>query len=287
MAGVPDVTILLVPIVVLAVVAVLGFVGCTNEYDDLVVAPPQGDPPYKDSPNPPTNLGEFIFQSGPIAWWPLTDPDGASVAIDKVGTEPGGHPGNYVGTVILGPTRGDSLDDSDPFNKPTRFDGAGHIEVTHAQGDTTFETTEFSVEALVLPDAVAGGTGVPEPAPDAYVARNFSATGGWALQVVPGSFVARIWDGSGTETSIELAYSLAMPLGSAWWVLMRFLEGTLWLRVNNDIAGTGGSYAPNTTEPLQMGVGFHGALQQVAVYDRALVEQEATDHMTASKTPPP
>jgi hypothetical protein len=194
-----------------------------------------------------------------------------------------------VGTVTRGT---ESLDDSDPFNMPTVFDGAGHIEVPHAQGDTTFEIDEFSVEALVLPDEVSILT--PDgPPPDAYIVRNFSATGGWALEVVPaahgtvGSFVARIWDASGVATSVQLAYSLAMPLGSAWFVLMRFQAGTLWLRVNNDLDGTGGSYAPNTTEPLQIGVGFHGALQQVAVYDRALVEQEAIDHMTSSKTPPP
>ena len=292
MPGVPELTIVMVPIFVLALVAVLGFVGCTKDFDELVVAPPQGDPPYEDSPNPPTNYGEFISQSGPVAWWPLTDPDGAPVAMDKVGADPGDHPGNYVGTVILGPTRGDSLDDSDPFNKPTRFDGAGHIEVPHAQGDTTFEIPEFSVEALVLPDEVPMSPDNPSP-PDAYIVRNFSATGGWALQVVPGghgtvgSFVARIWDSAGGESSAELGYDLGNPFGSGWYVLMRFLGGTLWLRVNNDIDGTGGSYAPNTTEPLQIGVGFHGALQHVAVYDRALVEQEATDHMTASKTPLP
>ena len=117
-------TILVVPLIVLVLVAVLGFVGCTNDYDALAVGPPKGDPPYVDNPTPPANYNEFIIASGPVAWWPLTDPEGAQVGMDKIGQGPAGdHPGNYVGTVILGPTRGDSLDDSDPFNKPTRFDG--------------------------------------------------------------------------------------------------------------------------------------------------------------------
>jgi hypothetical protein len=214
--------------------------------------------------------------------------------MDKIGQGPSGdHPGNYVGTVILGPARGDSLDDSDPFNQPTRFDGTGHIDVPHVDGDTTFATDAFSVEALVLPDAITMPSAHEPPLPDAYIVRNISATGGWALQVVPGahgsfgSFVAHVWDSGGTPSSVNVGFNLNSPLGSAWYVLMRFLGGTLWLRVNNDLDGTPASYAHNTTEPLQIGVGLHGALQHVAVYDRVLGEQEALDHMLASKTPQP
>ena len=286
--------LLSVPLVVFALVVLFGFAGCWLDAEGKGQLPPQEDPPYVDNPTPPANYNEFIIASGPVAWWPLTDPEGAEVAMDKIGQDPAGdHPGNYVGTVILGPTRGDSLDDSDPFNKPTRFDGSGHIEIPHVQGDTTFVTPdEFSVEALVLPDEVTMPTG-SAPVPDAYIVRNFSATGGWALQVVPGghgtigSFVARIWDSNGVESSVQLGYDLGAPLGSGWWVLMRFKGGILWLNVNSDLDGTNGSYADNTTDPLQIGVGFHGALQHVAVYNRTLGLQEAVDHMQASKTSPP
>ena len=292
MTRVPEVTILVVPLIVLVLVAVLGFVGCTNDYDALAVGPPKGDPPYVDNPTPPANYNEFIIASGPVAWWPLTDPESAQVAMDKIGQDPAGdHPGNYVGNVTRGPAAGQSLDVSAAGNNPTRFDGSGHIEIPHVQGDTTFVTPdEFSVEALVLPDEVTMPTG-SAPVPDAYIVRNFSATGGWALQVVPGghgtigSFVARIWDSNGVESSVQLGYDLGAPLGIAWFVLLRYVGGALWLRVNTDIVGVAGPYADNTTDSLQIGVGFHGALQDVAVYDRALVEQEALDHMQASKTP--
>jgi hypothetical protein len=285
--------LLSLPLVVLALAAALGFVGCTQDFDKLGSGgglPPPDEGPW-DPDSPPANYNEFIIQSGPVAWWPLTDPADAPVAMDKVGPSPSGsHPGNYVGPVTRGT---ESLDDSDPFNMPSVFDGSGHIEVPHAQGDTTFETPEFSVEALVLPHEVAIPPLHDPPLPDAYIVRNFSSSGGWALQVVPGghgtvgSFVARIWDSSGMPTSVQLPYSLAMPLGSAWWVLMRFQADTLWLRVNNDLDGAVGSYAHNTTDPLQIGVDFHGALQHVVVYDRVLGEQEAIDHMQGSKTPSP
>ena len=288
--------LLSVPLVVFALVVLFGFTGCWLDSEGKGKLPPQEDPPYVDNPTPPQDYNGFIIASGPVAWWPLTDPEGAAVAIDKVGQGPAGeHPGNYVGNVILGPGRGDSLDDSDPFNKPTRFDGTGHIEIPLVQGDTTFlaPNDEFSVEALVLPDEVAPPGPHEPPLPDSYVVRNASSTGGWALQVVPGghgtvgSFVARIWDGNGVEKSVQLPYDVNSPLGSGWWVLMRFKAGILWLNVNNDLDGTNGSYADNTTEPLQIGVGLHGAVQHVAVYNRTLGLQEAVDHMTASKTPHP
>ena len=286
--------LLAAPLIVFAIVVLLGFAGCWLDTEGKGQLPPQEDPPYVNNPTPPANYNEFIFASGPVAWWPLTDPEGAPVAMDKVGQGPvGAHPGNHVGTVILGPARGDSLDDSDPFNQPTRFDGTGHIEVPHVQGDTTFVTPEFSVEALVLPDEVTVPSAHDPPLPDGYIVRNFSSSGGWALQVVPGGhgtvgwFVARIWDSNGVESSVQLAYDLGSPFGSGWWVLMRFKGGTLWLNVNSDLDGTNGSYADNTTEPIQIGVGLHGALQDVAVYNRVLGQQEALDHMQASKTPSP
>ena len=97
-------------------------------------------------------------------------------------------------------------------------------------------------------------------------------------------------DQNGVTTSVQLPYNLAAPLGSAWWVLMRYQkgmpEGTLFLRVNSDFKSQFAAYDPNTTTaPLQIGVGLHGELQDVAVYNKVLGAQEALDHMQASKTP--
>jgi hypothetical protein len=62
-------------------------------------------------------------------------------------------------------------------------------------------------------------------------------------------------------------------------------KGTLFLRVNSQFISQFAAYDPNTTAPLQIGVGLHGQLQDVAVYNRVLGAQEALDHMQASKTP--
>src|SRR6266545_6385768 len=112
-------TVLLsVPLVVFALVVLFGFAGCWLDTEGKGVQPPPGgDPPWQGGPTP-ANYNEFVFASGPVAWWPLTDPADAPVAMDKVGPEPGNHPGTYMGSLARGP---ESLDDSDPFNKPTLF----------------------------------------------------------------------------------------------------------------------------------------------------------------------
>jgi hypothetical protein len=285
--------LLSVPVVVFALVVLFGFAGCwldTQGKGTGAPPVPEGGGPWEGGP-PPPDYNEFIQQSGPIAWWPLTDPDGAPVAMDKVGPEPGNHPGTYVGSVLRGQAAGPSLDDSDPFNNPTRFDGTASIDVAH--NDSAFELQEFSVEVLVLPDTAPVDPGQSGPPPDTFIVHNVSSSGGWALLAVPGAhpdtgfFVARVWDSGGSPTSVQLAYNLGAPMGSAWWVLMRFAGGALWLRVNDVVDGTNASYAKNTTDPLHIAVGFKGALQHVVVYDRALGEAEAIDHMHGSKTPPP
>ena len=74
----PEVTLLLIPLAVLALVAVFGFVGCTKGYDPLVVEEEsrrRRRPPY----------AEEVLDSGPIAYWRLSDPDGSTEAKDEIG----------------------------------------------------------------------------------------------------------------------------------------------------------------------------------------------------------
>jgi hypothetical protein len=290
--------LLYVPLVVLALVVLFGFAGCWLPTQGTGAPEPQGPGPWPPG-SPPGDYSGFITESGPVAFWPLTDADDAPFAMDKVG--PNNHPGTYVGSVTHGPN---SLDDSlpsAPGNLPTKFDGTGYIEVAHDPGDSTFAIPDkFSVEALVLPDDMSAllPTAKASGLPDAYIVSNLSARGGWALQVLlnleghggDGWIVAQVRDNNGVTTSVQLPYNLAAPLGSAWWVLMRYQkgipEGTLFLRVNSQFISQFAAYDPNTTTaPLQIGVGLHGELQDIAVYNRVLGAQEALDHMQASKTP--
>jgi hypothetical protein len=286
--------LLFVPLVVLALVVLFGFAGCWLPTQGTGAPEPQGPGPWPPA-SPPGDYSGFITKSGPVAFWPLTDADDASIAMDKKG--PNDHPGIYVGSVTHGPN---SLDDSlpsAPGNLPTKFDGTGYIEVAHDPSDSTFEIPEFSVEALVLPDDMSALLQMGSSLPDAYIVSNLSAGGGWALQVIlnpqghggDGWIVAQVRDTNGVTTPVQLPYNLAAPMGSAWWVLMRYQkgipQGTLFLRVNSLFTSQFAAYDHHTTAPLQIGVGLHGQLQDVAVYNRVLGAQEALEHMQASKTP--
>ena len=136
---------------------------------------------------------------------------------------------------------------------------------------------QFTVEALVAPDSVVS---------DCHIVSNMSSSGGWALTIVlpspgdnadiDGYFAPVVSDGSGPVGPPAVKFDLA-KLGTAWHVAMTF-DGTLFTlywdgveRVSSTWpASVAGRTLPNTQEPLQIGVDFKGAIQEVAVYDTAL-----------------
>jgi hypothetical protein len=61
-------------------------------------------------------------------------------------------------------------------------------------------------------------------------------------------------------------------------VLILYLDGAVHAAVSSV------PYAPNTQqEPVQIGVSFQGAMQEVAVYDYALTAEQITAHFMANK----
>ncbi len=97
------------------------------------------------------------------------------MAKDEIGAPAqqfGNHPGTYNGNPVLGVQPG--LNDSGLNATPARFDGDDNVVIGQA---VDFQTNKVTVEALVLPDSVAGPT-------DAIV-RNMSLAGGWALNLIP------------------------------------------------------------------------------------------------------
>jgi hypothetical protein len=277
---VSDPILLLAPLAVLALVAVFGFVGCTKDFDSLTVGR-DGE----DGAPAPLPYADEIKSSNPIAYWRLSDPPGSDVAKDEIGAPPSGdHPGAYQGSWTLGQPPG--LNESDPGATPARFDGAGHVEVAH---DTAFEMSQFTVEALVHPDSIVS-TG--------FVVGNMSSSGGWALTIVPpssgdhpdidGYFAPVVSDGSGPVGLPPVAFDFA-KLGTAWHVAMTF-DGTLFtlywdgvMRVSSTWPAVGTwPYAPNTLDPLQIGVDCKGAIQEVAVYDVPLTAEQVGAHYLAN-----
>ncbi len=121
--------------------------------------------------------------------------------------------------------------------------------------------------------------------------------GGWALTIVPpspgddqdidGYFAPVVSDGSGPVGPPAVEFDLA-KLDTAWHVAMTF-DGTLftlyWDGVERcRVLAASGTwpYAPNTQEPLQIGLDFKGAIQEVAVYDTVLAAEEIGKHFLAN-----
>jgi hypothetical protein len=277
--------LLLAPLAVLALVAVFGFVGCTKDFDSLTVGR-DGE----DGAPAPLPYADEVKSSNPIAYWRLSDPPGGDVAKDEIGAPPSGdHPGAYQGAVTetLGEKPG--LNDSDIDATPARFDGASSVDVPH--DPAVFEMTQFTVEALVHPDSVVS---------DCLIVGNMSSSGGWALTIVPpspddvdidGYFAPVVSDGSGPVGLPPVAFDFA-KLGTAWHVAMTF-DGTDFILYWDGAKKAWGPwpafgdwpYAPNTQAPLQIGVDFEGAIQEVAVYDAVLTAKQISDHYLANSSP--
>ncbi len=100
---VPDLILVATPLVVLALVAGFGFVGCTNEYGRFRIGG-GGDGNGPDGGGSPT-YADAVLGSVPIAYWRLSDPLDSPLAKDEVGAPArrfGDHPGSYPDTVTHG-----------------------------------------------------------------------------------------------------------------------------------------------------------------------------------------
>ncbi len=126
------------------------------------------------------------------------------------------------------------------------------------------------------------------------IVENRSSTGGWALGTGPpdehgpeGYLEGFLSDGDVSITAKVDFKNLAMP-PVVLHVAMTFdgQPNAVNLYVNGvglPDQSSGLPYAPNTLVPLQIGVGFLGAIQEVAVYDRVLTPQEIAKHFQASQ----
>jgi hypothetical protein len=266
-----DALLVAAPAVVFGIVALLGFTGCW--------LPDSGTGPVSPATTPET-YSDVVLDSGPIAFWKLTDSPGSTQAADEIPTPPGAHPGTYDGAVLLG--MGPSLDASDPAAAPARFGGS---QVVVAQ-DSAFQTDAFSVEAWVLPF-------LDDPPVFGTIVSNFSADGnnGWGLYCappVPGDVgVYGYWSmqtgfgtgSGGPQTEIDM-----QKLEPAVHLVMTY-DGSLRLYVNGALEkDVPGGFAMNMTDPILIGTGFRGAIQGVAVYGRALDGDEVVGHFVANRT---
>jgi hypothetical protein len=297
--------IYLVPLAVLPVVMLLGFVGC--QLDSEGQAPPPG--PGTPTPDPYHTVIEAT--PGLVAYWPLGDQTGTT-AHDAVGPPPNGsHFGTYEdwtapadaatqtdaanGVYTLGQP---GLVPNDEGRLSVAVDG-GYVEVPFAP---ELNTPEFTFELLVH-------TSWDATAVAAYrcVLSSRELAGGMAGGNV-GGFVlyanpANQWEaraGAGTPVPAAAVGDL-IAFDTTEWLAITYDGLSLTLYVNGELSSSvqpEPGYVPNTSRPLLIGARegddltvpiypFKGRLQEVACYSRALSQGEINAHIEASKAEGP
>ena len=275
-----------IPLALLGVVALLGFVGCfldasgfpeTSPYDKLVKG-----------------------ESSLIAFWTLTEPEG-TLAID----EQGGFNGTYSGTVTLnqpglipGDVEGGQQDPSALFN-------GGVVSVGFKQAVNV--GAPFTVEAWVKPAWDKADTALR----GVVVSNNKASAAGFGLFASTDNtwlFSLGMTPAAGPGTSIEVkppAETIIDFSGDPIHVVVTMSAAGVCTIFANTVpiatmdTSTMGTYTPLTdgTTPLFIGAGapdqgasppmfpFNGNIQCVALYSTDLPQTAIMQHFTIGKAP--
>jgi hypothetical protein len=300
---------LAVPLTVLPIVMLLGFVGCGLHSEGQAVP----ETPETPAPDPYHTVIENTSEL--VAYWPLGDSSGTTdpigtTAHDAVGPGPdGAHPGKYKswtadadpaleadaahGVLMLGQP---GLIANDQSRHSITVDG-GYVEVPF---DGALNSPKFTVEAIVQ-------TGWDDTAIPAYrlvlasreeVGANVDIRGFTLFANPTNHWEARI--GLDTPTAAAALADVApIMLGMTEFLAVTYDGTTLALYVNGDLLASvepGTLYAPNSSRPLYIGARedpagtpiypFNGQLQEVAYYSRALGADEILGHVKASAVQP-
>jgi len=288
---------LAVPVSILPIVLLFGFVGCGLS-----------DEPVDRPETPPPDPYHTVIENTPdlVAYWPLGDSKGTT-ARDAVGPAPdGSHPGTYKtwtapadptfeadaanGVLTLGQP---GLIPNDQSRQSIAVDG-GYVEVPFAD---VLNTTEFTVEVIVRTNwddtAIAAYRLVLASREEVGVDVNIR---GLTLFANPtNNWEARI----GLDTPTAAAAVAGAPpisLGTTDFLAVTYDGTTLALYVNGDLRGSvepGTAYGPNISRPLYIAARedpagmptypFKGQLQEVAYFARALTQDEIVAHLKASR----
>jgi Concanavalin A-like lectin/glucanases superfamily len=285
---------LVIPFVLLMIVALVGFVGCTNDFDELGAG--GGEAPDSTTYTPPDKpySGEVVADL-PIAYWRLVDADLGEHARDEIGPSPDGtHFGVFNATADLDPTK-ESINDSDPNVKSIYFNG-GYVTIEVA-GKPELVMSAFTIEALVVAE---WNHDAGDPFVGRVVACSFdeSAVTGWALYATDDDY----WQGQvGHQGQVYLTPKRQIHLNGLTNHLALTYDGSGWLRLFVDTqpySSTGVMYTPNTTQPICIGANaspqsapnsFKGRIQEVALYTFPLTQEQIGNHYksnTASAVQP-
>lgn len=261
-----------VPLAALAIVLLLGFVGCTGD-EFTSSAPPHFDDVVSALPSL-------------VSFWHLGEPSGPTAVDSK-----DGHDGTYqsapVAADLVHQSAGapgtiafdqPSLISNEPAKRSIRVNG-GYSEIPFS---TDLNTPHFTIQAFALTEWTAAD-------PAAYRCVIFSeesAAGvrrGYSLYANPDN-TWEVFIGDGT-TFNSVAADGPITLGTTDYVAATYDGTTLTLYVNNETRGSAAlAFQPNTGLPLAIGQALPGAfnpaypfvgrLEEVAYYNDVL------DHAT-------
>ena len=260
-----------IPIAILGLVLLLGFVGCGLPVGGL----PGGGSPFDDIVNGIPSL---------VAFWHLDEEGGATAKDSK-----DGHDGGYQslqleaddplqsaaapGTLQFGQP---SLISGEPGKHSIRVNG-GWVEVPHTPD---LNTPQFTVQLLVRTAWTAADTRAFRCV---FSNEDGSAKTGFGLYANPNnSWEAWIGDGA---TQVFATADKPINLGNKEYLVVTYDGTTLTLYVDSNVRATlAAGFAPTTT-PLPATIGivngnhwpFVGDLQEVAYYNAALDQQTVTN----------
>ena len=309
-----------IPLALLGVVALLGFVGCVLDVSGL--------PPAFQTYTPDTSADPNC-----VAYWPLNEPSGSIHATDIKGNNTGdylnpttapdlypwgsanfGEPSAAAGAMpfLLGQTGiviGDLVPNTTNRQPCMVVDGA-LVRVPFAGGINP--NPEFTVEAWVRVD----WSGADEAAQRAVlnchdinpVATGFAIIAEVDASVSPPTYRwnAEVGDGTAGGFAILGSTSALISLNedssgsqgpTTYYLALTYNGTTLNFYINgSSVEKKDTAYAPNTTQPLYIGAGapfegmrpsgkgplfpFKGAIQDVAIYNKALTDTDIARHNT-------
>jgi hypothetical protein len=275
--------IIAAPLLIAAIVMTVGFIGCTQDFDQF--------DPQPGSSLPSSYSGAVSDTDGLVSFWQLNDGSPPTANDSKDGNNGTYEPG--VTTHVPGLVSANAFE---LHNVAAAFDGkTGYVSVPFASNLNPPKA--FSVEALVKPAA---------DDPNTHVV--VSSGSGYRLAVVDGTFQASLVVVAGSQPAVVVfpgEHGTAYQDGPPYYVAMTYDGSDLSLYVNPAATGdeqdfqlngnpgntrfnsAPSDYQAATSGELRIGANadgdtptefFAGIIQDVAIYDRALDFKDIVSH---------
>ena len=231
---------------------------------------------------PPDAYTALVMADNPMAFWRLDETNGTT-AFDAAGA----HDGAYSGSMTRG--AGGALPKVADFC--VHFTGGG-VQVPYTP--VLNPNGAFSVEFWANPDT----TSTYVPMASQY--RAGSARDGWAFYDYNDGNSWELQLGNANGVSHYAYNGPPAPQAGTWYQVCMVWDGTntLSLYSENNLVGrnttvaNGGTYVPNSVNPLVIGqrndgnFAFHGLMADVAVYNYALTQTQISNHWSIKFQPP-